>query len=102
MVFFIELPLITPLASKGSIRPIYLIYRKIKCVLMIGDKSSIVLSLKIPIDKVSKKEKFPWSIGYSDFSKYQAGRGHWVVYYTSPQNFIITVSLRWLNNLGDL
>ena len=28
--------------------------------------------------------------------------GHWAVYYTSPQSFIITFFICWLNNFGDL
>ena len=27
--------------------------------------------------------------------------GHLAVYYTSPQSFIITFLIRWLNNFGD-
>ena len=29
------------------------------------------------------------------------GRGHWALYYTSPQSLIITFSIRQLNNLED-
>ena len=32
----------------------------------------------------------------------QGGRGHWAVYYTSPQSFIIMVSYPWINNLWKL
>ena len=31
----------------------------------------------------------------------QEGRGHWALYYTSPQSLIIMFLIRWLNNLGD-
>ena len=31
----------------------------------------------------------------------QGGRGHWTVYYTSPQSFIIAFLIRWPNNFGD-
>ena len=31
----------------------------------------------------------------------QKGRGHWTVYYTSPQSFLISFSFRWLNNFRD-
>ena len=33
--------------------------------------------------------------------KIQGGSGHWSVYYTSPQSFIITFHICWLNNFGD-
>ena len=32
----------------------------------------------------------------------QGGRGHWPVYYTSPQVFTITFFIRRLNNFGNL
>ena len=32
---------------------------------------------------------------------YQKVRGHWAVYYTSLQSFIITFFIRWLCNFGD-
>ncbi len=32
---------------------------------------------------------------------FQAGRGHWAVYYNSTQSFIITFLIRWLNNIWD-
>ena len=31
----------------------------------------------------------------------QGGRGHWAIYYTSPQVFTITFLIRCLNNFGD-
>ena len=35
------------------------------------------------------------------YNNIQEGRGHWAVYYTSPQSFIITIYIRWINNFGD-
>ena len=55
-------------------------------------------------DKVSSMDKvsmnfFSGLILLCDFI--QGGRGHWAVYYTSPQSFIITLLISWLNNFGE-
>ena len=36
-----------------------------------------------------------------DSKIFQGGRGHWAVYYTFPQSFIIKILIHWLSNFGD-
>ena len=59
------------------------------------------LNLKVKLVfcyKIANKD----TTGKKDFIlKSQEGRGHWAVYYTSPQSFIITFLIRWLKNFGD-
>ena len=51
------------------------------------------------VSPVSLTSKIKSSCAYNCFS--QGGRGHWEVYYTSPQSFIITFLTRLFNNFWD-
>ena len=46
------------------------------------------------------RDEFPWYLSYE--SNVQGGRGHWAVYYTSPQNFILTFSYSLARQLWGL
>ena len=42
-----------------------------------------------------------WMLGgFKQNKTYQAGRGQWAVYYTSPQSFIKCFLIHWFNNFG--
>ena len=44
---------------------------------------------------------FSISLGINFIGKNQGRRGYWAVYSTSPQSFIKTFFIRWLNNSRD-
>ena len=59
--------------------------------------SSLASPLLMPLDQLLAQ---PGNSGKSIYS--QGVKGHWAVYYTSLQSFIITSLIRWFNNIGDI